>query len=248
MSKRQEIRARRQRERLQRRFWVIGLVVLGALALAYFFIQPLLSKGQPVNTANVQVTPIATRTFKTTVSGLHLGDPNAPVKIDVWEDFQCSACLGYTQSIEPQVLSGLIETGKVYYTFHFFPFIETLVTPNTTESHNAANAAMCANDQGRFWDYHDILYANWLGENAGSYTDVRLTKMAEVLGLDMTKFNACYQSRQFNAQIDQDMTAGTAKGVQGTPSVFVNGTLLTPGNVPSYNDILQAVDKIVPGK
>ncbi len=194
---------------------------------------------------SVEVTPITPRVFQTTVDGVHLGDANAKAKIDVWEDFQCSSCLNFTQSIEPKIISGLVETGKAYYTFHFFPFIDGFSNSPVKESHNAADAALCANAQGRFWDYHDILYANWLGENAGSYTDARLAKMAETLGLDMTQFNQCYQAKQFSGQIDQDKAAGAAQGVQGTPSVFVNGTLLTPGYVPSYDQIASAVEAVL---
>jgi len=196
--------------------------------------------------ASVTVTPITPRVFKSTVDGVHLGNANAPVKIDVWEDFQCSSCLSYSQNIEPQVIQALIDTGKVYYTFHFFPFIETLSTVPDSESHQAANAAMCAADQGRFWDYHDILFANWIGENAGSYTDVRLIAFAKALNLNMTQFNQCYQAKTHQAEIDADMAAGQAKGVDGTPSLFVNGTLVAPGFIPSFDQIQQAVTAALP--
>jgi protein-disulfide isomerase len=82
----------------------------------------------------------------------------------------------------------------------------------------------------------------------GSYTDARLTAMAQSIELDMNQFTPCFQANQYKAQIDQDEAAGKEKGVQGTPSVFVNGTILTPGYIPSYNDIAQAVNTALAGK
>ncbi len=246
MSKRQEIRARRRNAQIRNRIIVILLVTAGALLIVFALVIPSINRAGAIKAAGTAITPIATRAFTTKVDGLHLGDPNAPVKIDVWEDFQCSACLDYTKTIEPDIVTNQIETGKVYYTYHFFLIIDQ-GDPNG-ESHKAAEAAMCANEQGHFWDYHDILVANWLGENAGSYTDTRLQTMAQDVNLDMTAFNTCYQSHKYENQITQDMAAGQAKNVTGTPSVFVNGTILTPGQIPSYNDISQAVDKAISGQ
>jgi protein-disulfide isomerase len=246
MSKRQEIRGRRQRERTRNRIIVILLIAAGAFLVVYALVLPSINQANAAKKAGTQITPAAPHTSTAAQNGLHLGDPNAPVKIDTWEDFQCSACLSYTQTIVPQVIKDFVDTGKVYYTYHFFPLIDQ--GNPSGESHQAANAAMCANAQGRFWDYHDILFANWLGENVGSYTDARLTAMAQSIKLDMNQFATCFQANQYKAQIDQDEAAGKAKGVQGTPSVFVNGTILTPGYIPSYNDIAQAVNTALVGK
>jgi len=241
MSKRQEIRDRRKRSKTRNNLIVILLVAAGALLIVFALVLPSINQANAVKDVSVQVTPAAPRTSTAKQDGLHLGDPNAPVKVDVWEDFQCSSCLNYTQTIEPQVVQNFVDTGKVYYTYHFFPLIDQ--GNPTGESHQAANAAMCANAQGRFWDYHDILFANWLGENAGSFTDARLIAMAKSIGLDVTKFTSCFAANTYKDQINQDEADGTANGVQGTPSVFVNGTILTPGYIPSYDVISQAVNK-----
>lgn len=247
MSKRQEIRERRQKQLMRNRILVIVLVAAGALLIVVALILPSINRTHVIaNAASVTVTPIMPRVFKSPVDGVHLGNANAPVKIDVWEDFQCSSCLSYSQNIEPQVIQTLVDTGKAYYTFHFFPFIETLSSIPNSESHQAANAAMCAADQGRFWDYHDILFANWIGENAGSYTDVRLVAMAKALNLNMSQFSQCFQANTHKAQIDQDMAAGQTKGVNGTPSLFVNGTIVAPGYIPTFDQIQQAVTAGLP--
>ena len=175
--------------------------------------------------------------------GVAAGNPNAKVRIDVYEDFQCPACREYTMALEPQLMRNEVSTGGVYYVFHSFLVIDraTWDSPEK-ESHQAANAAMCAADQNRFWDYHDILFNNWTGENVGDFTDPRLVAYAQSLQLDMRKFNVCFRANSFRAKIDADIAAGAKLGVNGTPSIFVNGVQVTPGFMPTYNLILQAVE------
>jgi protein-disulfide isomerase len=141
-----------------------------------------------------------------------------------------------------------VEAGRVYYTYHFYPFVDGSNVGG--ESHQAANAALCASDQGRFWDYHDILIANWNGENQGSFSAAHLIAFAENLGLDMTTFNQCFQANTYANLINQDMLAGQTAGVHknGTPSLFINGLLLTPGYVPTYDQAASAIEAALVGK
>jgi protein-disulfide isomerase len=187
------------------------------------------------------VYPITPRPrFK--ADGVAAGDPNAKVRIDVYEDFQCPACRQYTQSLEPQLMRNDVTSGRVYYVFHSFLVIDQATWDSAQkESHQAANAAMCAADQNRFWDYHDILFNNWTGENVGDFTDPRLIAYAQSLNLDMKKFNACFKANSFKGKIDADIASGKKLGVDGTPSIFVNGVQVTPGYMPTYDLILQAV-------
>ena len=235
-SKRQVIREQRMKRQKQQRLIVILVVAAAALVVAGLLILPSL---------RANMTPVGE--IKTAVphnhpspDGTAQGDPNAKVLIEVWEDFQCPACQGYSEQVEPQVTDTYVATGKARYVFHQYPFLDT--NSATKESHQAANASMCANEQGRFWDYHDIVFANWNGENQGAYSDKRLVAFAETIGLDMTKFNDCFNANRYKDQIEQDKAAGEKAGVQGTPSVFVNGTLIKPGYVPSFQDISAAVD------
>jgi protein-disulfide isomerase len=242
MSKRQEIREHRRQTQLRNRIIVILLVVIGALLVTFALILPSLKKSG-VGTI-VQITPVAR---KAAVNKVSMGDPNAPVKVDVWEDFQCSGCMSYSKDLEPQVIQTYVETGKVLYTFHFFPFIDS----GQGESHQAANAAMCASAQDRFWDYHDTLFANWLGENVGSFTDPRLVVFAQNIGLDMTAFNTCFQANTFADQIAQDVQAGLKLGVPPTPGIFVNGKMVVSSAgknyLPSFEDISKAIDAALAG-
>jgi protein-disulfide isomerase len=168
-----------------------------------------------------------------------MGNPDAPVRIDVFEDFQCPACKIFTQNIEIQVMNELVVPGKAYYVFRNYPFLDDRMA--TKESDQAAHASMCAAEQDRFWDYHDILYAN-SAEYAGAFTDRRLRAYAEELNLDMDAFNACYREKRYQSQIDLDIDDALRLGVNGTPSVFVNGKEVSPGYIPSFDDINAAVD------
>jgi len=249
MSKRQEIRERRHREQIRNRIIVIVLVVVGALLVTFALILPSLNTARTAASATqtaanaypVSVVTITPRVFTTTVNGQHLGDPNAPVKLDAYEDFRCSACLYYTQSVEPQIIQNYVETGKVYYTFHFFIVIDG--NDGTDASSRSANAALCASEQGHFWDYHDTLYANQITEDASLFTDARLVTMAENLKLNMTAFNQCYQAKKYASVVQNDITQGVKLNITGTPSIFVNGTL-----VPSFQQTTQAIDTALTGK
>ncbi len=243
MSKRQEIRERRRREHIRNRVIVILLVVAGALLITFTLVLPSL-KGPDVGKI-VSITPAA---YTAAVDKTSMGDPNAPVKMDVWEDFQCSGCLAYSKDIEPQIFQAYVETGKVHYTFHFYPFIDG----GQGESHQAANAAMCAAAQDRFWDYHAMLFANWLGENAGSYTDARLVIFAQKINLDMTAFKQCFQANTYADQIAQDVQVGSGMGIPPTPGIFVNGQVVTSSAgqnyIPSFEDISRTIDSALQGQ
>jgi len=249
MSKRQEIRERHRKEKIRNRIVVIVLVVVGALLITFALILPSLNTARTAsgatqtaeNTTPLPVVTITPRVFTTKVDGVHLGDPNAPVKVDVYADFRCSACLAYVQNIEPQVIQNYVETGKVYYTYHSFIVIDG--NDGTDASYRSANAAMCANEQGHFWDYHDTLYANQITESADLYTDARLVTMAQNLGLDMTAFNQCFQAKKYASNIQTDIAQGQSLNVRGTPSIFVDGTFVT-----SFTEATQAIDTALVGK
>jgi protein-disulfide isomerase len=241
-SKRQEFREMRKQREQRNRIITVAVIVIGALLIVTAFAGPSIQRAfspTPTTRAFAAIKPI-TPVERPSASGTAMGDPNASVRIDVWEDFQCPACVNYSKDVEPLVTENYVATGKVYYVYHVFPFIDDAAI--TKESDQSANAAMCAAEQGRFWDFHDILFGNWDGENEGAFSDSRLVGMAETLELDMTAFNACFQANRYEKDINNDLNEGQAKGVNGTPSVFVNGTLIKPGFVPSYQDISAAIE------
>ena len=240
-SKRSTMKKKRQQAQKRER-QTIFLVVAGAIIILVAIIvgSSLIQQNQPVGEI-VDISPVE----RPNPEGTAMGDPNAPVRIDVFEDFQCPACQLYSENIEPLIMENLVKTGQVYYVFRHYPFLDDRSA--TKESDQSANASMCAADQGRFWDYHDILFANWDGENGGSFSDRRLIAFAESIGLNTDDFNTCFKDNEFKSQIDQDLRDGVQLGVTGTPSVFVNSVAVTPGYVPTYEAVKAAVDAALSG-
>jgi protein-disulfide isomerase len=249
MSKRQEIRARRRREQIRNRIIIILVVILGALLVTFALIMPSIRNANAAanatkTAANYTPPPVVTitpRVFNTKVDGVHLGDPNAPVKVDAFSDFRCSACLFYVQNVEPQIFQDYVETGKVYYTSRTYIVIDH--GDGTDASLQSANAAMCAVEQNRFWDFFDTLYANQITEDAYLFSDARLVQMAENLKLDMTAFNQCFQARKYAGDIQKDISLGESLKVTGTPSIFVNGEY-----VSNFQQVAQAIEAALAGK
>ena len=239
VSKRQVRREQIRRKEKRGRLIGIGLITIGAIFVAFLIIYPNIKPVAAVATAEAQTYPQADKTS--------LGDPNAPVKIDAYEDFQCPACRKYTEETEPRIIENLVATGKVYYVFHNYPFLDGAGAGSNGESDQAANAAMCAAEQNKFWEMSATIFANWNGENQGAYNDRRLTAFAEETGLDMNAFNNCFKAKKYKAEIQADFDGGNAIGVEGTPSIFVNGTFITPGYVPSYDEVLKAVEAALAG-
>lgn len=232
-TRREAVREKRQKRQRQQRLYIfLGVVVVAIIISAMLIIPDLLPAGDVV-----LITPVP----RTMVDGRTMGDPNAPVTIEVFEDFQCPSCKSYSEQVEPQVVETYVNSGQVYYIFRHFPFLDDGAPRN--ESDQAANASMCAADENRFWDYHDMLFANWDGENQGAFTDKRLVAFAEALELDMPSFNECFEINFHKEEIDSDLQLGRDSGVTGTPSVLVNGTILTPGFIPSFGDISEAVER-----
>jgi protein-disulfide isomerase len=228
-SKRQQIRQQRQQKDRQRRMITVAIIAGIALILVAVIVIP-----NMIPSEVVAITPIA----RPQANGRELGSSSAPVVVEVFEDFQCPACARYSESIEPLIVNSYVTDGRVRYIFRHYPFIDDRVARK--ESDQAANASMCAADQGRFWDYHDIVFANWNGENQGSFVDKRLVTFAESIGLDMDAFNQCFKENIFINEINADIALAEQYAVNATPSIYVNGVKVES---PSADSIQQAIEQ-----
>ena len=229
-------KSKRRRAANRTRTITVGVIVFGALLVAFALISPNVKPGAEV------ILP--EKSNRPTGEGLSLGDVTAPARIEVFEDFQCPACVQFSTDIEPLVLEKLVATGKAYYIFQNYPFLDS--NSIAKESRDAANASLCANQQGKFWEYHDVLFANWNGENEGAFNVTRLVEFANALELNIEDFQACVDEDRYAAEVQASFENGNAMGVSGTPSVFVNGVMITPGYIPSYEDIAAAVEAVQP--
>jgi protein-disulfide isomerase len=138
--------------------------------------------------------------------------------------------------VERQLIDEYVATGKVRFEYHHYIVVDSIVGGN--ESQRAAEASECANEQGEFWNYHKMLFANWNGEGEGAFVDRRLKVFAETLGLDTQKFNQCFDSGRYAGEVRADTRLGQSLGVTGTPTVFVNGQKVETSQLFSVIDAL----------
>jgi len=145
-----------------------------------------------------------------------LGSENAPITMIEFGDYQCFYCNNFFHNTESDIVKNYIDTGKVKMYFKDFTIIGQ-------DSVTAANAAHCAQEQGKFWQYHDVLYTNWSGENTGWATSTNLVQFAKQVGLNMDQFNQCFQQTKYNSVIRGSVSDANTLGLTGTPDFFIIG-------------------------
>ncbi len=143
-----------------------------------------------------------------------MGDSNAVITILEWGDYQCTFCYKFHQNTLDTINEDFIKTGKVKLVFKDFPL-------NGPDSLLAAEASYCAEDQGKYWQYHDELYKNWGGERTGWVTRESLDIFAVTVDLDLVKFNACLDGHKYQNRVTELYEFGKEIGIDATPSFLV---------------------------
>ncbi len=181
--------------------------------------------------AAAQVTPQPTATPPVVVKNINIegqpswGPTDAKVIVVEFSDFQCPYCGRFATQTYPQIKQTYGD--KILFVFRNFP-----LTQLHANAQKAAEAGECANEQGKFWEFQDKLFANQSALDVPS-----LKNYASQLGLNTDTFNQCLDSDKYTAEVQKDLQDGTTYGVQGTPSFFING-LLVEGALPfaDYQD------------
>ncbi len=145
-----------------------------------------------------------------------LGSENAPITMIEFGDYQCYYCNNFFHNTESDIVKNYVDTGKVKMYFKDFTIIGQ-------DSVTAANAAHCAQEQGKFWEYHDILYTNWSGENTGWASATNLTQFSKQLGLNQDEFNQCMSQSKYISVIRGSVSDANNLGLTGTPDFFIVG-------------------------
>jgi len=143
-----------------------------------------------------------------------MGNENAPITILEWGDYQCTFCYKFHQDTLDIINEDFIKTGKVKLVFKDFPL-------NGPDSLLAAEAAYCAQDQEKYWQYHDELYKNWGGERTGWITRDSLDKFGTTINLDLNKFNNCLNEHKYQEKVISLHEFGKEIGIDATPSFLV---------------------------
>jgi protein-disulfide isomerase len=148
--------------------------------------------------------------------GPSLGNANAPVTIVEFSDFQCSFCRKFWADTLPQLKQTYIKKGQARFTYRHFAILGKF-------SEQAAMAAKCAGDQGKFWEYHDQLFAN---QGGLAFTQSKLEQYARALGIRAANFNRCLTSEKYRKKVEGETAVAASLGARGTPTFFVNERLV----------------------
>jgi protein-disulfide isomerase len=161
------------------------------------------------------------------------GPAGAKVTLVEFSDFQCPFCSRFFPTLK-QVEENFGD--KVRIVYRQFPL--TNIHPNAFK---AAEASLCAHDQGKFWEMHDMMF-----QDQKRLTVKDLKAFAGRLGLNQKKFDTCLDTGRYTEQVQEDLKEGNRVGVTGTPAVFVNGVVLEGGAAP-YEVVAKAIEKELAG-
>lgn len=151
-----------------------------------------------------------------------LGNKNAKVTVIEFSDYQCPFCRSFWKDSFQQLKKEYIDSGKIKFIYRDYPLsFHPMAEPT-------AQAAECADDQGKYWEYHDKIFGeeDKKGQGTVTYTVAELKLWASQIGLNSDKFNQCLDSGKYKTEVQKDFDAGNAAGVSGTPSFFINGRLI----------------------
>lgn len=235
----QRIAAERARQAARRRMLLVG----GAIGAAVVLAVVLIALNLPGNTSDLpNVAAVTDPHPGIQADGRTLGDPNAPVTVVEYGDYQCPGCGQFARDLEPRLVEEYVSAGLVRFEFRDYAFLDQRA--NGSESQDSAAAAFCAADQGAFWPYHATLYSNQHGENEGAFTRGRLREMAVALGLNIDQFDSCLADGTHSADVEASNQSAQELDLRGTPSFVVNGQVI---DYSGYESIATAVDTALAG-
>jgi protein-disulfide isomerase len=211
-------------------FAVAGVAALGATGLVTTGV---VLRGRDGDPAAVSAPSVGLP-----VAGRVKGNPGAPVAIVEYADMQCPACARFSLTTERELEETLFRNGRASYEFRHYAFLGK-------ESLRAAEAVECAGEQGRFFQFRDVLYTAQRGENRGGFSDSRIKQLAEAQGLDMVQFDAAFDSGRYAERVKAQTAEAQALGVRATPTFIINGVKLE-GALPLAG-FMQVIDQLAQG-
>ena len=212
-------------------------IALGVVAVVGVVVVALALRGGTPAVELVDLGPITDQELVDLARGVVYGDPDAPVTILEFADYQCSHCATFAMSVKPLLETDYLETGRAKLVLHDFP---TGLFPHSVL---AARAAHCAGDQDRYFDYHDQLFRtqmDWYGMMSATG---HFKELADEIGLDAGEFRGCLDSDKHADVVSANRALGERLGVTGTPSVFVHdGERLHFAGGFQYGDVQRALE------
>jgi protein-disulfide isomerase len=195
---------------------VLGVIALAGIGAIFYAVRGGNAGGAATEPIALDITD--TRQLYEQATPKRIGEDNAPVRIVVFSDFQCPACAQFAAFAIPYIKEQHVEPGTVRYVHYDFPLVN--IHP---QAFLAARAGRCAHEQGRFWEYHDLLYAEQQSWSRQEEAPARFVELAQQLGLERATFESCLNSDRYAAEVTTNMRLGQSLGVPGTPTLYVNG-------------------------
>ena len=221
--------SREKRDKRQTLWVIAGIVVIAIIAT-----WGLIGGSWPWFTEAINAGPDPSIERGVTEGGYHyLGDPNAPVKLVVYEDYACPNCKRFFDLNEETLISDYIATGDVVMEMHPIAIISANSLP-------AAQAVYCADEQGAFWEYRELTFLNQ-GNLAFKRDNFGL--IAETLGLDRAQFMSCFDAGGYETEIMQASQAAQNFGVEGTPTFIIAGERFPKAGETELPDVLSILDQ-----
>ena len=212
-----------------KKYYFLAIPAIAAIIATYYLLAP---------NETPQEEKITTQSLIQNGSPI-MGNPNAPITIVEWGDYQCTFCYKFHQSSKDILIEEYVNTGRINFVFRDFPL-------NGPGSVLAAQASYCADDQGKYWEYHDEIYKNWAGERTGWVTRQSLDQFANTVGLDLVQFNKCLDDEKYQQRVLENEKFGVKIGIKATPSFLIfNNEKITKveGNQP-FSVFRQVIDAI----
>lgn len=172
-----------------------------------------------------------------------LGLPSAPVTIVEYGDYQCTNCQRFATQTKPLIVENYVNSGKVKLIFKDF-----VIYGN--DSANGALGAHCANDQGKFWEMHDLMYQNQEGTNSGWLSVDSIRKFASSIDLEMQQFDSCFDDKKYASRVAEGLNEGKTLGVNGTPTFIIidsSGEMMTVRGAQPFSTFSQILDEALEG-
>ncbi len=191
-------------------------VVLGVIVMAVIAGVAASFSSSTVETVNLDMDRTH-GTISTAMGSPILGDPDAPITIVEFGDYQCHQCYNWFHNTKPAIFENYVDTGKANFVFVDLAFLGR-------DSSKAAQASYCAEDQEKYWEYHDMLYTYQESQIDGGWADSeRLKAFALSLNLDMELFDRCLDSGKYSKRVQFNIDEAKEHGVRGTPGFFIVG-------------------------
>jgi protein-disulfide isomerase len=190
-------------------------VIIGVIVMAIIVGITASYSSSPSETVNLDMGRTH-GTISTAMGSPILGNPSAPITIVEFGDYQCEQCYAWFHKTKPAIVQNYIDTGKANLVFVDLAFLGR-------DSPKAAQASYCAEDQGMYWEYHDLLYNSQESVDGGWANSERLKAFAFSLDLDMELFESCLDSEKYFKRVQYNIQQAKENGVRGTPGFFIVG-------------------------